>query len=46
MSKNTGEGYHGCLVVSVLGGADLYRRIEGWWKGIADTQRAADSGKV
>lgn len=32
--KNTGEGYHGCLVIRVLGGADLYRRIEGWWYGI------------
>ncbi|WFB07710.1 hypothetical protein LRS74_12085 [Streptomyces sp. LX-29] len=32
--KNVGEGYHGCLVVRVLGSADLYRRIEGWWYGI------------
>ncbi|MFD7661655.1 hypothetical protein [Streptomyces sp. NPDC059788] len=32
--KNVGEGYHGCLVVRVLQGADLYRRIEGWWYGI------------
>ncbi|MFE1901792.1 hypothetical protein [Streptomyces yangpuensis] len=32
--KNTGEAYHGCLVVRVLQGADLYRRIEGWWCGI------------
>ena len=28
--RNTGEDYHGCLVVSVSDGADLYRRIEGW----------------
>ncbi|MGW7459922.1 hypothetical protein [Streptomyces sp. NPDC054797] len=32
--KNTGTDYHGCLVVRVLQGADLYRRIEGWWCGI------------
>ncbi|MEU4210266.1 hypothetical protein AB0F13_09775 [Streptomyces sp. NPDC026206] len=32
--KNTGEDYRGCLVVRVLKGADLYRRIEGWWYGI------------
>ncbi|MFD9303267.1 hypothetical protein ACFWCB_11520 [Streptomyces sp. NPDC060048] len=32
--KNTGEGYHGCLVVRVLQSAGLYRRIEGWWCGI------------
>ncbi|OLZ61984.1 hypothetical protein AVW11_23920 [Streptomyces amritsarensis] len=32
--RNTGEGYHGCLAVRVLQGADLYRRIEGWWCGI------------
>ncbi|WP_438487586.1 hypothetical protein [Streptomyces sp. S186] len=32
--KNTGEDYHGCLVVRVLQSADLYRRIEGWWYGI------------
>ena len=32
--KNVGESYHGCLVVRVLGSADLYRRIEGWWAGM------------
>ncbi|MEU8583403.1 hypothetical protein [Streptomyces abikoensis] len=32
--KNVGEGYHGCLAVRVTEGADLYRRIEGWWYGI------------
>ncbi|MFF3319224.1 hypothetical protein ACFYV5_27475 [Streptomyces sp. NPDC003035] len=37
--KNVGESYRGCLVISVLQGADLYRRIEGWWKGIV-----ADAG--
>ena len=28
--KNVGAGYHGCLVVNVQQGAELYRRIEGW----------------
>jgi hypothetical protein len=28
--KNVGDGYHGCLVVGVLRGAELYQKIEGW----------------
>ncbi|MEU2059848.1 hypothetical protein [Streptomyces sp. NPDC013455] len=32
--KNTGDDYRGCLVIRVLKGADLYRRIEGSWYGI------------
>ncbi|MBO8195256.1 hypothetical protein ITI46_26935 [Streptomyces oryzae] len=32
--KNTGESYRGCLTVRVRQGAELYRRIEGWWYGI------------
>ena len=28
--KNVGADYHGCLIVSVRQGANLYRRIEGW----------------
>ncbi|MDQ0713910.1 transcriptional regulator with XRE-family HTH domain [Streptomyces luteogriseus] len=32
--KNTGDGYHGCLVIAVARSADLYNRIEGWWSGI------------
>ncbi|MFC9324679.1 hypothetical protein [Kitasatospora sp. NPDC057015] len=32
--KNVGDSYRGCLVVSVLDSADLYRRIEGWWSRI------------
>ncbi|MFF1694560.1 hypothetical protein ACFVXC_13145 [Streptomyces sp. NPDC058257] len=32
--KNTGDDYRGCLVIKVRQGADLYCRIEGWWKGI------------
>ncbi|MGW1183897.1 hypothetical protein ACWD7Y_12820 [Streptomyces drozdowiczii] len=34
--KNTGEAYRGCLVLRVSQGAELYRRIEGWWSGITD----------
>ena len=38
--KSTGEGYRGCLSVRVLGGAELYRRIEGWWCGIVGAAQA------
>lgn len=33
--KNTGHDYRGCLVLHVRQSAELYRRIEGWWNGIA-----------
>ena len=33
--RRIGDDYHGCPTVQVLGGGDLYRRIEGWWRGIA-----------
>ncbi|MFJ2025275.1 hypothetical protein ACIODW_15965 [Streptomyces sp. NPDC087897] len=33
--KNVGETYRGCLVIRVAKGATLYRRVEGWWSGIA-----------
>ncbi|MDQ8708297.1 hypothetical protein RCO28_38445 [Streptomyces sp. LHD-70] len=33
--KNTGDDYHGCLVISVNQSARLYLRTEGWWSGIA-----------
>ncbi|MDH6550743.1 transcriptional regulator with XRE-family HTH domain [Streptomyces sp. SAI-208] len=32
--KNTGDTYHGCLVIYVRQSADLYRRMEGAWYGI------------
>ncbi|GAB2763533.1 hypothetical protein GCM10027072_72730 [Streptomyces bullii] len=38
--KNTGDTYHGCLVVSVAQCAELYQRIEGWWSGIVAHARA------
>ena len=28
--KNTGDDYHGCLVIDVMRSAELYQRIEGW----------------
>ncbi|MCN9241918.1 hypothetical protein NGF19_14145 [Streptomyces sp. RY43-2] len=40
--KNTGDNYRGCLVIKVLKGADLYRRIEGSWYGIVEFVREAD----
>ncbi|MFF5184068.1 hypothetical protein ACFY30_09820 [Streptomyces sp. NPDC000345] len=40
--KNVGDSYRGCLVVKVLKGADLYRRIEGSWYGIVESAREAD----
>ncbi|MER7174328.1 hypothetical protein [Streptomyces mesophilus] len=49
--KNVGEDYRGCLVISVRQSAELYRRIEGWWSGIAAEaharlKRGDRSGKV
>jgi hypothetical protein len=32
---NTGESYRGCLVVDVAMSAELYRHVEGWWRGVA-----------
>ncbi|KUO10714.1 hypothetical protein [Streptomyces sp. DSM 15324] len=32
--KNVGENYRGCLVIRVSQAAELYRQIEGWWKGM------------
>ncbi|WP_085210947.1 hypothetical protein [Streptomyces sp. Amel2xC10] len=32
--KNVGADYRGCLVVRVTQGTELYRQIEGWWKGL------------
>ncbi|WP_367322575.1 hypothetical protein [Streptomyces sp. HUAS ZL42] len=40
--KNVGDSYRGCLVIKVLKGADLYRRIEGSWYGIVESAREAD----
>ncbi|MFJ2726649.1 hypothetical protein [Streptomyces collinus] len=40
--KNVGADYRGCLVINVLQGAELYRRIEGWWCGIVGAVTVAD----
>ncbi|WP_459737574.1 hypothetical protein [Streptomyces sp. E-15] len=40
--KNTGDTYRGCLMIKVLKGADLYRRIEGWWCGIVGAATSTD----
>ena len=32
--KNTGDDYHGCLIIGVRLGAVLYQRIEGWAEAI------------
>ncbi|MEU0027993.1 hypothetical protein [Streptomyces sp. NPDC006335] len=39
--KNIGDAYRGCLVIKVLRGTDLYRRIEGSWYGIVVAVREA-----
>ena len=31
---NRGDGYRGCLTVRVRRSSDLYRHIEGWWRGV------------
>ncbi|MFD7403199.1 helix-turn-helix domain-containing protein [Streptomyces sp. NPDC059866] len=38
--KNTGDDYHGCLVIGVARSAGLYNRIEGWWRGIVTHAQA------
>ncbi|MEU7056853.1 hypothetical protein [Streptomyces sp. NPDC046197] len=40
--KNTGDTYRGCFVIRVLQGAELYRRIEGWWYGIVGAATSTD----
>ncbi|MFZ3558031.1 hypothetical protein [Streptomyces sp. BH055] len=42
--KNTSETYRGCLIVYVLNGAELYRRMEGAWYGIVGSASANDPG--
>ena len=39
--KKVGADYHGCLVISVLRSAALYRQIEGIWFAVRDA--ASDS---
>lgn len=37
--KNTGEHYHGCLIVRVLQSSAEYRRMDGLWSGIVSAVR-------
>lgn len=37
--QNTGEGYRGCLAITVSQSAELYRRVEGWWYGIVEATK-------
>lgn len=44
---NTGDGYHGCLIVRVLRSGWLYYSIEGWWSAIVSGADAlSSSGKL
>jgi transcriptional regulator with XRE-family HTH domain len=42
--KNTGHDYHGCLVIRVRKGCELYRQIEGWASAVmkSPTEQDAD----
>jgi hypothetical protein len=39
----TGEDYHGCLVVSVTCPAALYDQIDGWWSAVVASVSAASA---
>lgn len=41
--KNTGAGYHGCLIIVVRCSTDLYRQIEGWAAAAMATQETGKS---
>lgn len=41
--RNTGDDYHGCLVITVWRSAALYQQIEGWVQGIADALGPVES---
>lgn len=45
---NTGDSYHGCLVVTVAKSTALYDAIDGWWNGILDglVGRAVDADRL
>jgi transcriptional regulator with XRE-family HTH domain len=45
MRKNVGEGYYGCLRIDVRRSSDLYRKIEGWARGMT-TASAKEGGEV
>jgi hypothetical protein len=41
--RRVGGDYHGCLIIRVSCSSDLYRRVDGWWRGILE---ARDAGGV
>src|SRR4051794_16829663 len=44
---NTGDGYHGCLIVQVLRSRWLYYSIEGWWSAVVSGAGSlVSSGKL
>jgi DNA-binding transcriptional MerR regulator len=43
--KNTGAEYHGCLIITVRSGTDLYRHIAGWYGGIVEAIGGSANGK-
>jgi transposase len=42
--RNVGASYHGCLIVGVLQCRELYREIEGLWRGLV--RRSVDEARV
>jgi hypothetical protein len=40
--RNVGDAYNGCLVIDVKQSAELYRSIEGWWRGLARSVKSVD----
>ena len=40
--KNTGDDYHGCLVITVGKATELYRQIEGWASAVMDSHTMSD----
>lgn len=41
---NTGDGYHGCLVVTVTCSTALYDAIDGWWSSAVDRLQGKEAG--
>jgi hypothetical protein len=40
--KTVGDDYHGCLNIKVRQSSSLYRRVDGWWRGILEARGAGD----
>jgi hypothetical protein len=46
LRRNTGEDYHGCLVISVLRSRKLYDLIAGAWAAVTAAAEAIECGKI